>query len=82
MWGLYELVGGEAWLRGRQRRKLIRSFLWAVGTLVVAVIFHPDLLKRVPYVQTRTQAFVQLADSARFWIKGLWERLRYVRWLN
>ena len=82
MWGLYELVGGEAWLRARRRRKLLRSFLWAVGILVVAVIFHPDLLKRVPFLHTRTQALVQSVDSARFWIEGLWERLGYVRWLH
>ena len=76
VWGLYELVGGEAWLRARRRRALIRPFLWAVGILVAAVIFHPDLLKRVPCLQPRAQAFVQSADSARFWIKGLWEGLR------
>ena len=77
MWGVYELVGGEKWLRARRRRKLIRSFLWPVGVLIIAVAFHPDLLKRVPYVQTqaRTQAFMQTVESARVWIKGLWEKL-------
>jgi hypothetical protein len=84
VWGAYEVVGGEAWLRARRRRKLIRSFLWPVGVLVVAVALHPDLLKRVPYLQTQTQtqAFVQTIDSARLWIKGLWERLWYVRRLD
>ena len=78
VWSVYELVGGEAWLRARRRRKLIRSFLWPVGALIVTVIFYPDLLKRVPYLQTLTLTltFAQTIDSAHLWIMGLWERLR------
>ena len=76
VWSLYELVGGEAWMRVRRRRRLIRSLLLPVGILVVAVTLHPNLLDRVPYLQTQTQALVQTVDSARLWINGLWERLR------
>ena len=75
VWSVYELVGGEAWLRARHRRKLIRSFLWPVGALIVAVTFYPDSLKWVPYLQTLTQPFAQTIDSAHLWIRGLWERL-------
>jgi len=74
VWSRYELVGGEVWFRARRRRKFIRSFLWPVALLALAIAFHPDSLKRVPYLQT--QVFVQSIDSARLWIKGLWERFR------
>ena len=73
VWSRYELVGGDAWRRARRRRKLAGVFLWPVGLLLVAVILHPDLFKRVPYLQT--PAFVPIVDSAHFWIIELWQRL-------
>ena len=77
MWSVYELVDGEAWLRARRRRKLVKSFLWPVGALIVAVTFYPDSSKRLPYLRTLTltQPFAQTIDSAHLWIRGLWERL-------
>ena len=76
VWSRYELVGGEAWVRARRRRKLVRAILVPVALLVVVVTFRPDLLKRVPYVQT--PVFVETVDSTHLWINGLWERVRYV----
>jgi hypothetical protein len=75
VWSRYELVGGEAWLRARRRRQFTVSVLWVIGLLLIAsVIFHPALLKRVPYIQT--PAFVQTVDFAQLWVYGLWERIR------
>lgn len=74
VWSRYELAGSEVWLRARRRRNLIKTILLLVGLLTMAVVFRPDLLKRVPYIQT--PAFVQTVDSAHFWINGLLEGLR------
>lgn len=80
VWSRYELVGGAAWVRARRRRTLVRLVLVPIVLVVVAVTVavtvRPDLLKRVPYIQT--PAFVDTVDSTHLWIHGLWERVRYV----
>lgn len=80
VWSRYELVGGAAWVRARRRRTLVRLVLVPIVLVVVAmtmaVTVRPDLLKRVPYIQT--PAFVDTVDSTHLWIHGLWGRVRYV----
>lgn len=67
MWGLYELLVREAWLKAVRRGKRTRRFLWAVGILiVVAVMTHPDFLNWAWFFQPRGKKFVR-------WVKWVWE---------
>jgi hypothetical protein len=78
VWSAYELVGGEAWVRARRRRVLVRRVLVLVlgpaGLLAVALAFRPEVLKRVPYIQTL--GFVETVDATHGWIHVLWEKVR------